>query len=44
MTPVGSINSLALFLIVGASGEGIVEQIDGVIELNGILVFVEMKW
>jgi restriction endonuclease Mrr len=29
---------------VGESGEGIVEQIDGVIELKGALHFVEMKW
>lgn len=32
------------FHLVGESGEGIVEQIDGVIELNGALYFVEMKW
>jgi restriction system protein len=32
------------FHIVGESGEGIVEQIDGVIELKGALHFVEMKW
>lgn len=32
------------FHLVGESGEGIVEQIDGVIELNGVLHFVEMKW
>lgn len=32
------------FCLVGASGEGIVEQIDGVIELGGVLHFVEMKW
>lgn len=32
------------FHLVGDAGEGIVEQIDGVIELNGILHFVEMKW
>jgi restriction system protein len=32
------------FHIVGQCGEGIVEQIDGVIELNGALHFVEMKW
>jgi len=29
---------------VGETGEGIVEQIDGVIELKGVLHFVEMKW
>lgn len=32
------------FHVVGPSGEGIVEQIDGVIDLNGTLYFVEMKW
>jgi restriction system protein len=32
------------FHLVGESGEGIVEQIDGVIDLNGVLHFVEMKW
>lgn len=32
------------FHVVGESGEGIVEQIDGVIELKGNLYFVEMKW
>jgi restriction system protein len=32
------------FHLVGAAGEGIVEQIDGVIEINGVLYFVEMKW
>jgi restriction endonuclease Mrr len=32
------------FHLVGESGEGIVEQIDGVVELKGILYFVEMKW
>lgn len=32
------------FHLVGEAGEGIVEQIDGVIELGGILYFVEMKW
>jgi restriction system protein len=32
------------FHLVGESGEGIVEQIDGVIELRGVLYFVEMKW
>ena len=32
------------FYLVGESGEGIVEQIDGVIELRGVLYFVEMKW
>lgn len=32
------------FHLVGDAGEGIVEQIDGVIELGGTLYFVEMKW
>lgn len=32
------------FHLVGEPGEGIVEQIDGVIELKGALHFVEMKW
>ncbi|TPA31622.1 restriction endonuclease [Burkholderia pseudomallei] len=32
------------FHLVGEAGEGIVEQIDGVIELAGVLYFVEMKW
>ena len=32
------------FHLVGDMGEGIVEQIDGVIELKGALYFVEMKW
>lgn len=32
------------FHLVGEGGEGTVEQIDGVIELKGVLHFVEMKW
>ena len=32
------------FHLVGDQGEGIIEQVDGVIELNGALYFVEMKW
>lgn len=32
------------FHLVGADGEGIVEQVDGVIELKGHIYFVEMKW
>jgi len=32
------------FHLVGPSGEGIVEQIDGVVELKNSLYFVEMKW
>ena len=32
------------FSLTGDNGEGIVEQIDGVIEIEGHLYFVEMKW
>jgi restriction system protein len=32
------------FTIAGMDGEGIVEQIDGVVEIDGELYFVEMKW
>jgi restriction system protein len=32
------------FHLVGNDGEGIVEQVDGVIELKGAFYFVEMKW
>ena len=32
------------FQLVGDQGEGVVEQVDGVIELNGEMYFVEMKW
>jgi restriction endonuclease Mrr len=32
------------FTLRGTSGEGIVEQIDGVIEIDGNLYLVEMKW
>ena len=32
------------FTLTGNEGEGIVEQIDGVVELDGHLYFVEMKW
>ncbi|MBK1724147.1 restriction endonuclease [Thiocystis violacea] len=32
------------FHVVGTAGEGIIEQIDGVIGLQGALYFVEMKW
>ena len=32
------------FTLKGSQGEGIVEQIDGVIELEGTLSLVEMKW
>lgn len=32
------------FKLVGGRGEGVVEQIDGVIELDGHIYLVEMKW
>jgi hypothetical protein len=32
------------FTLIGDSGEGIVEQIDGVVEILGDVYFVEMKW
>lgn len=32
------------FHLAGDDGEGIVEQVDGVIELKGAFYFVEMKW
>jgi uncharacterized membrane protein len=32
------------FTLVGDNAEGIVEQIDGVIEISGEIYFVEMKW
>lgn len=32
------------FTLIGDEGEGIVEQIDGVVELDGNLFLVEMKW
>lgn len=32
------------FTLTGSEGEGIVEQIDGVVEMDGHLYFVEMKW
>jgi restriction endonuclease Mrr len=32
------------FHLIGEMGEGVVEQIDGVIELGGHLYYVEMKW
>lgn len=32
------------FVLVGQEGEGIVEQIDGVIEITGKIYLVEMKW
>ncbi len=32
------------FHLVGEQGEGIIEQVDGVVELKNALYFVEMKW
>lgn len=32
------------FALVGTGGEGIVEQIDGVVEIDGNIYLVEMKW
>lgn len=32
------------FSIKGASGEGVIEQIDGIVEIDGYLYLVEMKW
>ena len=32
------------FTLTGSEGEGIVEQIDGVVEIDGELYLVEMKW
>lgn len=32
------------FALTGDHGEGVVEQIDGVIEIDGHLYFIEMKW
>jgi restriction endonuclease Mrr len=32
------------FTLKGAEGQGIIEQIDGAIEIDGILYLVEMKW
>ncbi len=32
------------FTLTGDSGEGILEQVDGVVEVEGHLYFVEMKW
>jgi hypothetical protein len=39
-----SIGVRTAFSLVGDGGEGTVEQIDGVVELDGHLYFVEMKW
>lgn len=32
------------FTLVGRAGEGVLEQIDGVVEIDGHIYFVEMKW
>lgn len=32
------------FSIKGACGEGVIEQIDGIVEIDGYLYLVEMKW
>jgi hypothetical protein len=32
------------FHLIGQSGEGIIEQIDGVVEIKSVIHFVEMKW
>ena len=32
------------FTVKGQCGEGVIEQIDGLIELDGVLYLVEMKW
>ena len=32
------------FTLKGDEGQGIVEQIDGVVEIDGVLYLVEMKW
>lgn len=32
------------FTITGSEGEGIIEQIDGIVEIDGNLYLVEMKW
>ncbi len=32
------------FTVIGGDGEGVVEQIDGAIEVNGEVYIVEMKW
>jgi len=32
------------FTVIGAEGEGIVEQVDGVVEIDGEMYLVEMKW
>jgi len=32
------------FTLKGESGQGVIEQIDGVVEIDGVLYLVEMKW
>jgi len=32
------------FALTGQEGEGVIEQIDGVIEIDGTIYLVEMKW
>jgi restriction system protein len=32
------------FVLKGAAGQGIIEQIDGAVEIDGVLYLVEMKW
>lgn len=39
-----SISVSEAFTLTGDAGEGVIEQIDGVIELDGHLYFVELKW
>jgi restriction system protein len=41
---IGGILVREAFTLRGLSGEGIIEQIDGVIEIEGALYLVEMKW
>jgi len=41
---VGGILVREPFTVRGADGEGVVEQIDGVVEISGDLYLVEMKW
>lgn len=40
----GGLSVREAFHVVGVSGEGIVEQIDGAVEVDGRLYLVEMKW
>lgn len=41
---VSDILVLEAFTLKGSSGEGIIEQIDGAVEIDGDLYLVEMKW